>query len=412
MLPSQHGYIPGRGTKTAWQDIIKNVIKADYIYETDLKGFFDNISIFEIYDILRVSKVPTPIVSWIYNLSKSVPILPDDLKQDETRYETVQKNTKLTLDKKTIMDLITHNMMLLASLVPRLHKESFNILIEILDGMGVSIWDKDAEFDDSNIEEYFDKPGAISFPKEALRHLVEVNSPLLSGNLSKETFNDLLDILQEKGSSIYSPTQKSQPDNLLKQKLRIDSLPGGVPQGAPSSPFLAILALRKYLQQQSNVNYADDQVFYGNKPFNIVDFPEDGIIHNQEKSGWIKKEGKWLKELKFLGLVYNPWTGEVRSETRAGRTARIENTLIELWEDISYDNEETWLENMAQKNFFGFVMSCLYNGTWKTEKFATKERQTNKYSFLGRYVNSRVLSSAVLDVLGGKINMKSKRKLQ
>jgi len=57
MLKTQHAYLPGRGTKTAWQEIIAKVIKAKNIYETDLKGFFDNISIFEINNILRQGNV-------------------------------------------------------------------------------------------------------------------------------------------------------------------------------------------------------------------------------------------------------------------------------------------------------------------------------------------------------------------
>jgi len=51
------------------------------------------------------------------------------------------------------------------------------------------------------------------------------------------------------------------------------------------SPFLAILAIREYLSQQKHVNYADDQIFYGDETFTIKDFPEKGIIHNNEKSG-------------------------------------------------------------------------------------------------------------------------------
>ena len=48
-------------------------------------------------------------------------------------------------------------------------------------------------------------------------------------------------------------------------------LPGGVPQGMPMSPFLSILCLKEYLSQAKHVNYADDQVFYGDEPFKIRD---------------------------------------------------------------------------------------------------------------------------------------------
>jgi len=336
MLPCQHGYIPGLGTKTAWARVVKQVVKSKWIYETDLKGFFDNVSVFEIYDHLRRGNVSQKLISWIYNLCKSVPDLPKDRKLSEDKYDVIDAKTKVTL------------------------------------------------------------------PYDIVEYLVETKSKLLSANLSAQTFNYLLEILSRRGVSI---------DEYLPQKNKTDKLPGGVPQGSPISPFLAILAIRPYLSQQKCVNYADDQIFYGDKYFSIKDDPANGIIHNQEKSGWIRSNGVWHKELKFLGLIYNPWTGEVRSETRAGRSARIENSLIELWEDLAYDPKEKYLESMVTKNFFGFVMSCLYNGTWNPEQFATKERIVNKNSFLGRYVNSPVLSSAALRILGGRLRLKNLRKL-
>jgi hypothetical protein len=59
--------------------------------------------------------------------------------------------------------------------------------------------------------------------------------------------------------------------------------PGGVPQGMPLSPFLSILTLKEYLGQQESVNYADDQIFFGNEEFFIEDIPAFGIVHAREK---------------------------------------------------------------------------------------------------------------------------------
>jgi hypothetical protein len=41
--------------------------------------------------------------------------------------------------------------------------------------------------------------------------------------------------------------------------------------------------MRKYLSQQAHVNYADDQIFFANKDFEIKDLPALGIVHNPEK---------------------------------------------------------------------------------------------------------------------------------
>jgi hypothetical protein len=59
----------------------------------------------------------------------------------------------------------------------------------------------------------------------------------------------------------------------------------GVPQGAPTSPLLAILTLKTFLTQQKSVSYADDPIFYGDSDFTIQDEPKAGIVINAEKSG-------------------------------------------------------------------------------------------------------------------------------
>lgn len=151
-------------------------------------------------------------------------------------------------------------------------------------------------------EERFDNPAEqdeVNIREEFIYEFLgrEDGPMILSGNLNEKTRNAAIRIIEEKGLLT---------EYFLGFANRHAQTPGGVPQGSPLSPFLAILAIREYLEQQTNVNYADDQIFYGNEAFTIKDFPAMGIKHNEEKSGWIKKDGVWLKELKFLGLIYNP----------------------------------------------------------------------------------------------------------
>jgi len=40
---SFHGYIPNRGTGTAWKEILSRVVKSKNIYELDFKGFFPSV---------------------------------------------------------------------------------------------------------------------------------------------------------------------------------------------------------------------------------------------------------------------------------------------------------------------------------------------------------------------------------
>jgi len=78
----------------------------------------------------------------------------------------------------------------------------------------------------------------------------------------------------------------------------------GVPQGAPTSCSTSTLALKPLERRHpSSVLYADDGLIAcDDKP--IITDPVVGIEENAAKSGWVKRDGKWLRPLKFLGMEY------------------------------------------------------------------------------------------------------------
>ena len=53
LVSFNHAFMVGKGTKTAIEDLVEKVSKAKYIYEFDLKGFFDNVPIFGTLEVLR-----------------------------------------------------------------------------------------------------------------------------------------------------------------------------------------------------------------------------------------------------------------------------------------------------------------------------------------------------------------------
>jgi hypothetical protein len=55
--PSQHGFIPGRGTLTAWQSLITR-IESRSIYEFDMKKFFDSVNLDYLSRTLRATGLP------------------------------------------------------------------------------------------------------------------------------------------------------------------------------------------------------------------------------------------------------------------------------------------------------------------------------------------------------------------
>jgi hypothetical protein len=74
--PNQHGFVPGRGTMTAWKTIINEVIKAKDIYEIDLKRAFDSVSLSYIAKTLHKYGLPRDLVKQLVLLSISPTIVP------------------------------------------------------------------------------------------------------------------------------------------------------------------------------------------------------------------------------------------------------------------------------------------------------------------------------------------------
>lgn len=71
--PDQHGFIPGRGTDTAWQSIHKSVLKSTHIYEFDLKEFFDRVNLDHLGVLLSKIGLPNELTSRLQSWSRSSP---------------------------------------------------------------------------------------------------------------------------------------------------------------------------------------------------------------------------------------------------------------------------------------------------------------------------------------------------
>lgn len=364
LLPTQHAYIPQKGTMSAWRDVIKQVFKNKYIYETDLKGFFNEVSVWKILDILN--GVKCSISDWIYHLCQSVPKFPGKLNN----------------------------------------------------------WSFDVGKVPGNL------PGKL--PLEETR--------FYSQEWSKEDVN-----LIQKLFATYSVKDMGE-ENVLRYK-NFGLLPGGVPQGSPISPFLSILAVKDYLSQQNSINYADDQVFFGNEEFAVKDNPEIGLVHapDANKCKWVMKDGKWLGNgLKFLGLrLTKDW--ELMAETRNGVVAGINKHFLTIYSNegirrlrsiktigqlnkyvdwivknsTKYQDPKEVLLNISSRKIFGFVLNCMQINDWSNDHSIEDQRKAvrnhlaklNKKSLTKR-VPSNLDSSKSIPflwevmtvVMGGKSN--------
>lgn len=111
----------------------------------------------------------------------------------------------------------------------------------------------------------------------------------------------------------------------------------GVPQGASTSCGLSTLNLLDLLRKfhRKVVQYADDGIVFPENSESApdVNVEDAGVSMNASKSRWVKKGGKWIESLKFLGLRYipsdvpDPLDGSIKNHTRLRAETRNGSTL-------------------------------------------------------------------------------------
>lgn len=227
-LPSQHGFIPGRGTLTAWKELFGKVINSNWVLETDLKAFFPSVLPGIVTIVLRQLNVGSFMVDFMSKINRSNFIAPETVRNDGD--------------------------------------------IELLE-----------------------------------RRLEGIKLAQLSFGHVTPWFENFID-------------HKRTPINWGYDE--------GLPQGLPTSPVCSILTLPEFLSQQSCVSYADDPIFYGEKPFDIFSEKRRRISISLDKTFWIKENGIWLTKLKWLGLEYDPFKDTLSSATRLVKRSDVEPFVI------------------------------------------------------------------------------------
>jgi len=303
-LNSQHGYIPRRGTLTAWKEIVRTVLDKQNIYECDLQQFFPSVHVNRISEILFNIGMPKALVYRLENWNRCNPILPENEKLDETRYHLSEQ------DKSDI-------------------------------SQGIFRWE--------------------SKLYDGIRDFVNANGWELLWETTGS--NNVFEIVQEQWAllDMYRPA-------------KVNNQFDGIPQGLATSPSLSILTLKDFLTQIPSVSYADDPIFYSNNPFIIKDEPEHGIVLNHNKSSWVKKNGKWLKPLKYLGLIYNPFKDTLMAQTRKGATLELTKDKRDILHDhfeIPMDKDiqhkyKNW-HSLLSNRIWGLLQSRMYQNRWNLD---------------------------------------------
>jgi hypothetical protein len=418
---SQHGYMPGKGTMTAWRDILECLPKYKFIYEIDLKNFFPSVNVHHVLDMLKAKECPKEITDWLLELAKAIPKFPTEKLVDESKFDLTNltftdssfapnlrrfysrfkwvyemyveleeafhekwhflssaKREQIKLfkylteeevdvfcideynalkpryDKLLEMEEACETMQDMATFTS-LHHDELNQIGDRLDEINLSRY----------IEMYRRVAGIIKFWQTIVRVANVKKTSFLYPYIQNiyDTYQPMLARL-EHSIKLVNPDvpgemiaglwdQFISPEVYLKS-MNLGIVPGGFPQGIPLSPFLSILILRKFMEQNKNVKciaYADDMIFFSNKEFHVHSLPADGIVLSKEKCAWVKYEGKWtgngLKMLGFRVTKDNKFVSETRNGIRCELNP-IFNKVVTLEGELETIDSLNMIETLAE----------------------------------------------------------------
>lgn len=311
---SQHGYFPRKGTLTVWREIFKKINSPD-IYEFDLKQFFSSVNIQHLSSILRKRNMPKWWVEYIENINKSKPKLQEKDKVDESATREAQELEAGILNRE---------------------QRWYQPVREFIKANGAELW-KQLVMEDT---------GGFSLYHEY--EMVQLQAALFA-------------------SFPETPTSE------LVGETGFHSVTESLPQGGSISPTLSVQVLKWIFEYEASPTmYADDGIIFGKPKLDHPKYKAAGIVFHSAKSGWVKQAGRWLKPLKFCGLVYDGNRDELWSETKKGNYLLIKKNELKRIQKASEwfistgpnHKSQTW-HTLFLSRISGFVQAALYNGTYE-----------------------------------------------
>jgi len=305
---SQHGFRTRLGTKTAWMEILKEVTKADWVFEFDLERCFSNIHIKGVSKALRIAKVPEGWISKFEHLNM-VPVgNPADL-----RWDTKETNERNKFIESRLA--ISHPLVQRPNLLQQMKIE-----------------------DRPN---YQQASAEMIADKENYRFTVQVLKP---GNIEWSFWQKR--VKADTWSTLVSTAVRRRTFGLIASYVGTEGDPQrGLPQGLPTSPLLTVASLQVNFINKSPwkmIMYADDGIIYGIGPppsreeiITRLSSDKWGITLNEAKSRFAKLPDSEL-DLKFLGLRLkgNILKGETRN---ASHLVYDKQNLVDI-----YDMLDNW----------------------------------------------------------------------
>jgi hypothetical protein len=269
---SQHGGMPFRGTKTFIEDMLrKNIYNKKYIWEFDYKGYYNNISHEAVIKVMQEINMPKIFVNWS---SEALKTKPNSFKICD--YNRNEDEIYLNYEK----DMAIKGNELFRQTIMRQDKSIEGEYLEYL-ASGYSFLDATIFFEAAP---YLSKEEGIKLMK------------MSEDQMSLENYPDKMHDMRNKE---------------IMHNLEYEGK--GLPQGLGPSPFWSSIVTYKLKELSENIlMYLDDGIIYSDsleeitqkiKKFREIS-DKIGVKINEEKSGFVVKEGKYLKPLKIIGTQY------------------------------------------------------------------------------------------------------------
>lgn len=316
------------------------------------------------------------------------------------------------------MILNGYNRFLLMFLNDKIHKNAHGFLpgrgtascwrelVNKLDRKYILETDLTKFFDNVVLDNLYKKISKDGLPNNELVFLANLNNrtPTLPKNYDKEDWfqggiNKLIKQIEEDdddelmiGEPFFKYKMKNHPithTDEWKSELKNKSwiVLRGTPQGAAHSPICSIYTLKNFLEQQESLSYADDPIFFGDAPFAIKEFKEEGIEINKDKTRWIKRNGEFQGDFKYLGIkLTKSLTLENCTRTKKEFKITHEDRMLILKNifgekrDLSPMNS---LKTLANSSAWGYIVASLYNGGFSKKHDQDFRMNPNPQSILG-----------------------------
>jgi len=203
----------------------------------------------------------------------------------------------------------------------------------------------------------------------------EIGKPMIRTDLLDDIQRELAQMTLNRFEQNPFERHSHRPITIKEVRLKemglgiMENVYKNLPQGSPTSPILTILGLNSFVNQcKDAVFYADDGIFFSDKPIKLWNSVGAGIFIHPEKSSYIVENGEVKKECKFLGLTYNLVTKQLRGSTRKGSTLVLVEKAFQMLNFVAYHLDKKLkgnrVERLLKSGVGGYFLACLYKGTY------------------------------------------------